>query len=183
MNEELGISGKWVHKRTNNIITVRDSVIDGDQMIIISDIGQIDMNDFSENYIQISDDVNYAQQSITGNGLVNIDSLQNIDPTIVTNKTVENNKEINYQANNKTIVEENVACNENYNLIDKLFKKIDFAPKVIINIESSNYPADKLNMLKEIYDITNEDISNYIRLNYIHPEIINAAISDFVDKK
>ena len=84
---------------------------------------------------------------------------------------------------NQPIIEENNTCNENYNLIDKLFKKINFTPKIIINIDSSNYPTDKLNMLKEIYDITNEDISNYIRLNYIYPEIINAAINDFVDKQ
>lgn len=183
MNEQIGITGKWVHKHTNDMITVRDSIIDGDKMIIISDIGQIDMTDFSENYIQISDIDYTSNQSITGNGLVNMDSLQNIDPTLMAQPNIENNKEINYKANNQIIAEENVSNNENYNLIDKLFKKINFTPKVIINIESSNYPTDKLNMLKEIYDITNEDISNYIRLNYIYPEIINAAINDFVDKQ
>lgn len=183
MNEQLGITGKWVHKHTNNIITVRDSIIDGDKMIIISDAGQIDMTDFSENYIQISDEDYTSSQLITGNGLVNIESLHNIDPTLMVQPNIENNKEINCKVNNQIIAEENVSNNENYNLIDKLFKKINFTPKVIVNIESSNYPTDKLNMLKEIYDITNEDISNYIRLNYIYPEIINAAINDFVDKQ
>lgn len=183
MNDQLGINGKWIHKHTNNMITVRDSIIDGDKMIIISDAGQIDMTDFSENYIQISDTDYANNQSITGNGLVNMDSLQNIDPTLMAQPNIENNKEINCKVNNQIIIEENVPNDENYNLIDKLFKKINFTPKIIINIESSNYPTDKLNMLKEIYDITNEDISNYIRLNYIYPEIINAAINDFVDNQ
>lgn len=185
MNDQMGISGKWVNKHTNNIINVRDSIIDGDQMIIISDIGQIDMKDFSENYIQISDEDYTPSQSITGNGLVNIESLYNIDPTLMAQPIIENNKEIIKQpVVNQPIVEENnTTHNDNYNLIDKLFKKINFTPKVIINIESSNYPTDKLNMLKEIYDITNEDISNYIRLNYIYPEIINSAINDFVNNQ
>ena len=52
-----GITGKWTNKLTGEVINVRDSIIDGDDMIIISDKGNLSMLDFSQNYIQISDEV------------------------------------------------------------------------------------------------------------------------------
>lgn len=51
------ISGKWLNKRTGNQIMVRDSIIDGDNMMILSDIGQISMDEFSRDYIQVSEDI------------------------------------------------------------------------------------------------------------------------------
>lgn len=53
----MGISGIWVNKYTGQQITVRDAIIDGDSMTVITDQGQIDMMEFSNNYIQMSDDV------------------------------------------------------------------------------------------------------------------------------
>ena len=41
------ISGKWVNKLTGQVINVRDSFMDGDNLIIMSDKGQINGTDFT----------------------------------------------------------------------------------------------------------------------------------------
>ena len=53
----IGISGRWLNKRTGQTINIRNSVMDGDNMIIITDKGQISMTEFSRDYIQASDDI------------------------------------------------------------------------------------------------------------------------------
>lgn len=186
MNDQLGITGQWVNKYTNDVINVRDSVIDGDEMIIISDVGHINMKDFSENYIQISDTYTEAAKIISGNGIVDMASLKSLDPTIVTKEISSNN--LTEQITKVSPVQYGEPIepipinNEKFNLIDKLFNKIQFSPIINVQIESTNYPAEQLKMLKDIYDITNEDIANYIRDNYIFPETINDSIIKFVKK-
>lgn len=186
MNDQLGITGQWVNKYTNDVINVRDSVIDGDEMIIISDVGHINMKDFSENYIQISDTYTEAAKTISGNGVVDMASLKTLDPTIVTHQihssnVVEDTPKPSIIQHTEQIQSPSLN-NEKFNLIDKLFNKIHFNPIINIHIESTNYPKEQLKMLKDIYDITNEDIANYIRDNYIFPETINDSIIKFVEK-
>ena len=57
MNDMMQIQGEWMNKNTGQKIQVRNSIIDGDQMIIITNMGQISMEEFSRNYIQASDEV------------------------------------------------------------------------------------------------------------------------------
>lgn len=49
--------GNFVDTRNGQKIVVRDNVIDGDNMLLITSIGQISLDDFSKYYIQVSDDV------------------------------------------------------------------------------------------------------------------------------
>ena len=57
MDEMMQIQGDWINKNTGQKIHVKNSVIDGDQMIIITNLGQLSMDEFSRNYIQVSDDI------------------------------------------------------------------------------------------------------------------------------
>ena len=50
------ISGKWINKNDGSIISIRNTVMDGDNIILITDKGELDMNSFSKNYIQVSDE-------------------------------------------------------------------------------------------------------------------------------
>ena len=47
------ISGKWINKNDGSIISIRNTVMDGDNIILITDKGELDMNSFSKNYIQV----------------------------------------------------------------------------------------------------------------------------------
>ena len=57
MDDMTQIQGERMKKNTGQKIRVRNSIIDGDQMIIITNMGQISMEGFSRNYIQASDEV------------------------------------------------------------------------------------------------------------------------------
>lgn len=49
------ISGCWINKNNNKVIEVRDFIMDGDKMFIIATDGsQVDGDDFSSNYYQVS---------------------------------------------------------------------------------------------------------------------------------
>ena len=53
----MGLTGKWMNKRTGKAVNIRQTIQDGDNMIIISDQGQIPMEVFSRDYVQVSDDI------------------------------------------------------------------------------------------------------------------------------
>ena len=53
----MGLTGKWMNKRTGKAVNIRQTIQDGDNMIIISDQGQIPMGVFSRDYVQVSDDI------------------------------------------------------------------------------------------------------------------------------
>ena len=50
--DSLTISGQWMNKYTNDVVTVLNNVIEGDKMTLITDKGAIDMDDFGD-YIQM----------------------------------------------------------------------------------------------------------------------------------
>ena len=47
-------AGKYVHRNTGKSIYVRDSVQDGESLLVITDQGQLTMKEFSE-YLQVED--------------------------------------------------------------------------------------------------------------------------------
>ena len=53
----MGLTGKWMNKRTGKAVNIRQTIQDGDNMIIISDQGQIPMGVFSRYYVHVSDDL------------------------------------------------------------------------------------------------------------------------------
>lgn len=183
MNEQLGISGKWMDKRTGQIINVRDSIIDGDMMIVISDHGQIDMTEFSQFYIQTSDEIYNEQGQIIDNKPANVSEIYNTEsyyPSVNNIETTNFNNEVLPQPN--TIVSDSKPVINNFDLIDKLFKKKNYEPVIKIDIDKNGCPINELKMLMDIYDIQVSDISKYLVYEYIKPEYIQAAVGDFIEQ-
>ena len=190
-----GITGKWTNKLTGEVINVRDSIIDGDDMIIISDKGNLSMLDFSQNYIQISDEV--YENSIQYQPINYDNDINEIDPSIKLDNEY-NNMSINTRLVNDDytvelqkdpiVIQKNNEYNsyeENSNLlmIDKLFKKIDFNPVINIEINPVGWPQNQLKMLIDIYDVTPNEIAQYLIREYIHPEYILEQVSKYVNDK
>lgn len=185
MNENMMISGKWINKNNGIIINVRNSVIDVDEMILVTDHGTISMTEFTNNYIQASDEVYDMNGNVVSSSPVEFGEILqpkktdyeeygfSLDKPLVSNnvtvavKPVESTKESNLS---------------NYDLINKLFIKTKFEPKITINIDSNNFPKEQIKMLMDIYDISLDDISNYINKNYLTSEIINNSLSAFIEK-
>lgn len=182
------ISGKWTHKLTGNVINVRDSVIDGDNMIIISDQGQIDMNDFSQYYIQTSDEIYDESGKVIDKKPVKFEEIkyQNQPAYQYSNAFINNEYIKEKVSNDKDIVVSSPVKEElkgNFDLIDKLFKKKNYKPIISINIDSNNFPINELKMLMDIYDVDSVDIANYLLKEYINQDSIRESVLNYVNKK
>lgn len=183
----MNITGNWLNKRTGKTITVRDSIMDGDQFIIFTNDGQqIPMNVFSAEYIQMSDDIyDESGKNIIGHATQD-DNAQltkeivddSYTPTITRVPKIEkefNNS--NKKSNKKTKI---VQESKNYELIDTIFNKVDCKPTFKINMKCDNFPYSELNMIMRIFDVTSMEISDYLLNKFVTEDELKKSISKFI---
>ena len=193
MNEQLGISGKWTNKVTGQTINVRDSIIDGDRMIIISDQGQIDMTEFSQYYIQTSDEIYDEGGKVIDKQPVSFSEIKQPSQNDMYMHNFDLNKPISDDLGNITASTETyqivsggsskTANYGNFELIDKLFKRKNYNPVIKVDIQSSDFPLNELKMLMDIYDVDSTDIANYLLKEYINQDTICDSVLNYVEKK
>lgn len=172
MDESLQISGAWMNKYTGDIVRVHNNIIDGDQMILITDKGQITMNEFSDNYIQASEDIYNDQGQIIDHAPVAIDEIKISQPSILdipigmaTSNYTQVIKENNIEKNTQT--EEP----ESFKILDKFFNKIDNKENLItIDIDFNILPKEKLETIVDYMDISVEELSQYIAKKIVNTE-------------
>ena len=172
MDESLQISGAWMNKYTGDIVRVHNNIIDGDQMILITDKGQITMNEFSDNYIQASEDIYNDQGQIIDHVPVAIDEIKISQPSILdipigmtTSNYTQVIKENNTEKNKQT--EEP----ESFKILDKFFNKIDNKENLItIDIDFNILPKEKLETIVDYMDISVEELSQYIAKKIVNTE-------------
>ena len=172
MDESLQISGTWMNKYTGDIVRVHNNIIDGDQMILITDKGQITMNEFSDNYIQASEDIYNDQGQIIDHVPVAIDEIKISQPSILdipigmtTSNYTQVIKENNTEKNKQT--EEP----ESFKILDKFFNKIDNKETLItIDIDFNILPKEKLETIVDYMDISVEELSQYIAKKIVNTE-------------
>lgn len=172
MDESLQISGAWMNKYTGDIVRVHNNIIDGDQMILITDKGQITMNEFSDNYIQASEDIYNDKGQIIDHAPVAIDEIKISQPSILdipigmtTSNYTQVIKENNIEKNKQT--EEQ----ESFKILDKFFNKIDNKENLItIDIDFNILPKEKLETIVDYMDISVEELSQYIAKKIVNTE-------------
>lgn len=208
MGENAMVSGEWMNKFTGEVVTVRDSIIDGDNMLIITNKGHIDMRDFSDNYIQASDTLYDEKGNIIGHEDINIKDFQVVTPKMIQDaekaKKDFNNEFMNID---EFITEEpdesdtitNIVIEKpnqlkeydvdiiekpagnpvsvNYDIIDKVFKKISTAPQIKIDLEWEDFPKEQINTLINYLDIDINEIASYILHKYINNDINDIIIT------
>lgn len=201
LDSAIDITGKWFNKNTGKTVNVRNSVMDNDQMIIMTEYGAISSEEFMRDYIQVSDDMFDESGNKIGSEKVTKDDFKidkklplkkpeiNLETTAFDN--LENfNLNINEQENNYTPVK-----TKNVNIIDnnqikikqydesiiKFFNKIKTKPEINIFIKWNDFPFDKLNTLIEYLDIDKNDIISYIKENYLQndEELTNSIKNTF----
>lgn len=193
------ISGRWMNPRTGAVVNVRNVVNDGASVIIITDRGQLSMDEFHD-YIQASDEIYDNDGKLIGKESIDMQqlkentapiyndavnsmknhtaSIEEIDAMFARNG--ENNKlKQDATVHNATHNHENSEPSS-YKMIDKIFNKIDVNIDVDVNIVSDNFPTQELNMLKLYFDVTDDDIADYIRKKFITNDIINNSIQTFI---
>ena len=180
------ISGLWMNKSTGKVVNVRDSVQDGDNMIIMTDSGTISMNEFSRDYIQVSDEIYDESGKVIENKPVDMSEISSEDDRRNVNiqsvgldavrKEFYNNKD-----EDVIIPKKDTAKNPNFEIIDKLFSKINSEPVIDVMLTWQDYPRAEVSTLVKYLDIKATDIGSYIREKYITDEMINEAISDYLN--
>ena len=172
------ISGKWINRKTGEVINVRDSFIEGDNnMVLMTDKGQMSMETFTKYYIQASDEMYDANGKVIDNKPVEISEVANVETDLVADPIVFNNPSLNTpiggSAPKKQI--------NNFELIDKIFKKSNWEPNIEIDIKSGeDFPTKELNMLIDYFDVKIEDISEYIGNYVINQDLLREKISNYL---
>ena len=175
MMEGPSIEGKWYNKRTGKTITVKDMMMSDEGMQIFTTDNQlIDGDEFSRDYIQCDDTVYDTNGNSTGTTEpIDYESIfaeadpQTLD-TSVYNKTAN--------------IEMPVVVNKKFDTLDSLFSKLDKLPDVNCSISWKKIPKSELKMLKTYFDITDEDIAEYVYTKYCTPETIKTSIKDAITK-
>lgn len=179
----MSISGKWYNKRTGKTITVRDSYFDDAGMQVMTADGQmINGDEFSRDYIQCDETIYDENGQSTGQS-------EAIDYDAMFSGMQSSTSEMNYVSD--TLLKQDaqvikptvpVVQQENNPALDKLFSKLDDYPTLDINIKWNRIPISELNMLKNIFDLTNDDIAEYIYNNYCTDVEIKKAISEAITR-
>lgn len=201
------IQGKWINRITGNIINVRDSIINGDEMLLITDQGQINMEDFSRNYVQASTDIYDERGNIIGQEAIDpedivMTSKQKVNNPKVNKATIDRDSKLQEDilpedmsqitsVNNVDLLHTPIdtTSNNNYKepesektkLIKTIFEK-SVQPTINLDIEWAAFPKNELEMLMNYFGVTQDEIADYISTT-INRDAIIEAVNRFLTSK
>lgn len=189
-------TGKWLDRRSGKEIFVRDVIMDGDTMCIMSSIGQIDPNVFQQYYVKVSEEEYSASNikpQVSGQQLLNeinkgLDESERITTVTHTNNITldtpigNNGKPVSTQVtqNKKETTKQTKQSINNETLIKKVFDKHTTEPVVDFNVNLDDWPIEQLKMLINVLDVSFDEISTYIIKNYLSEEILITEFSNYL---
>lgn len=197
-SDAMSISGKWTNIHNGTEIFVRDSFIDGDNMIVRTIDGNIiPMTEFSNNYVQ-SEEVDEATARSVIQQPVAPQSYGDIKPDFGEKVILKNDdtKDNNIKPSNLDQVSQYVENHKEdkvedkledklfrkKTLIGKIFEKISTKPNINLTFDWTEYPEKEMSMLMEYFDVSNDDIANYIYKTYFNENIIKESILKLIQK-
>lgn len=193
-SDAMSISGKWTNIHNGKEIFVRDSFIDGDNMIVRTIDGNIiPMTEFSNNYVQ-SEEVDEATARSVIQQPVAPQSYGDIKPDFGEKVILKNDdtKDNNIKTNNLDQASQHVENHKEdkaedklfrkKTLIGKIFEKISTKPNINLTFDWTEYPEKEMSMLMEYFDVSNDDIANYIYKTYFNENIIKESILKLIQK-
>lgn len=192
------IQGEFINVRTGQTIFVRDSIMtpEGDT-IIMTDHGQIDMADFSKNYIKMDD--NSTDQSPIP---VPVEAPINAPADLVmmaqqdmlakpTNKVEEFLSDLvtdypdDLIVNTESVVETTQEpvpepVNESQKMLNKVMSDSNVKLNIQVEFEEGTFPKDGIHVLKQYFNVTDDDISEWIQNNLLvqyKDQLVNAVVN------
>ena len=197
-SDAIPISGKWTNIHNGKEIFVRDSFIDGDDMIVRTIDGNIiPMTEFSNNYVQ-SQEVDEATARSVIQQPVAPQSYGDIKPDFGEKVILKNDdtKDNNIKTNNLDAASRYVETHKEdkaedkledklfrkKTMIGKIFEKISTKPNINLTFDWTEYPEKEMSMLMEYFDVSNDDIANYIYKTYFNENIIKESILKLIQK-
>jgi hypothetical protein len=177
MPDGMDIKGTWYNKRTGKTITVRDMYMDDSGMQVMTNTGEmIDGDEFSRDYIQCDATVYDNNGNSTG-------QQETIDyEAMFGGMAAEQPKSPTYSDIMGMPVTPKTAepVNKKFEMLHTMFDKLKDNPVVSASIKWKNIPKSELNMLKMYFDITTEDIADYIYKTYCSEVELKVAIEESI---
>ena len=188
MDEMMQIQGDWINKNTGQKIHIKNSVIDGDQMIIITNLGQLSMDEFSRNYIQVSDDM----YDMNGKIITTNEYTQQINKnlpkveTLDTQEYIINDKPIDFNNIERITITNDEAKATAFTiigLIKKVFDKVNAKPEINVTINFNEFPKEQIATLVNFLDVSIDDISNYLYTEYVNENTVKEQIKSIINRE
>lgn len=186
------IQGAWLDRRTGKTVMVRDMIMDGDQMVIMSSAGSIPPDIFSNYFVRMSEE-DYGtagiQPELSGDAaLAAINSGLSADEqitktevkTISLDKPLPTNNTVKSSEQEKTPVVVEQPVSQNVNIIKKVFDKMEVEPEIAFSINIEEWPIKELKMLVNVLDVPFDEISDYIITQYLNKEVLSKCFSDYL---
>lgn len=195
--DEFNITGKWINKNTGEELYVKNNIIDGDQMILITNKGTISLADFSNNYISVSDEIYDESGNVIGHDDNNttvvkpqskpspVKKVQTIDDQeyLIKDQVVTVQSTLKNTATKKETKKIPANTDTDYSLVEKLFNKVQSKPTIDLKIEWDDLPVEQILTLVNFLDIDIKDISTYIYNTYFNENEIKEKINETIKNK
>lgn len=177
------IQGEFINTQTGQTIFVRDSIMtpEGDT-IIMTDHGQMSMNEFSKYYVKMESDdgtvqslpvaeapisapddlMAMAQQDMLAKPTNKVeeflsDVVTEYPDSLYDSTTVDTDDEPTDDIQEHT--------SEAVKMLDKIMSESDIKLNVKISFDESTFPFDAINVLKHYFNLTDDDISEWLYAN------------------
>lgn len=177
MEDEL--LGCWIDTRNGSKVNVVNNVYDGDRMILVTSVGDIDAEEFSRFFVKADETNKPVNEPIEKTTISDFKAEQMADdPSIFSNTTeivtISETPIIQNESKSNNIQHKVIDKSEKVNVakekesntksaLDKFFAKIDNKPSFNVTMDWENFPKDQINMLCYLFDITIDDIAEYIQ--------------------
>lgn len=169
-------NGKWIHRETGQKILITNSLIDeNNQMILMTSIGQLTMDELSRYYIQDTDEEIDEQPSQNNQQINNEDYLLPEDRNLLDQKITTQNNQYTQE------IIQPIQNNKNNEILSKFFgDNKNISLNININFD---FNVDELKTIMKYTDVSEDDISNYIYENIINKENIKKEINNLLLNK
>lgn len=178
------IKGTWISKKTGAEVQVRDCIIAENGMsVMLSDGRMIDMNEFSTEFYQISDDIYDSNGNIIGKADGNHPvPVPPYNPCPDECQPPHHHHPLpppppHHHPMPPCPPHHHPECQvdvekKHMNMVTDVFSKVNPVPKIICGstLVMENAPLDQLQMLIDIFGVHIEDIAIYLYQNYYTPE-------------
>jgi hypothetical protein len=190
-------------------VFVRDAIQDGDEMIILTSAGQIPTNVFQNYFVKVSEE-EYSAASIGVSKEVKGDELvqkinqgldsglqitkRNDEPEITLDTPIggpspkqetQSVSTAKIELKNEQSMEpvKSETQNSNFDLINKVFEKHKTEPTIDFNINIDEWPVEQLKMLINVFDISVDEISEYIIEHYLNQNELKTNLSMYLENE
>ena len=190
--------GNWMNAETAEIVNVINVAEEnnGTTFLILNNGESLSFDDFSKVYCQtdmtpeeidnfsksIGDSP--SQESKSNLSESAIDRLMaGILPKNVAEKTnidiSGEEKVISEQQPKKLTLVSNNSSNEQ--MVSKIFDKLDIEFDICINVKKGVFPSKELVMLKDFFDVTDDEIRNVVFNKYVSKETLKKTIKEYLN--